>query len=35
MTEPPTRIPGWLRIDLAVLIIAAILIGIALWLGLA
>jgi hypothetical protein len=34
MTEPTTRIPGWLRIDLAVIVLSAILIGIAFWIGL-
>jgi hypothetical protein len=33
MTEPATRIPGWLRIDVAVIVASLILIGIALWLG--
>jgi len=29
----PTRIPGWLRIDLAIIVASLILIGIALWRG--
>jgi hypothetical protein len=33
MTEPPTRVPGWLRIDLVIIVASLILIGIALWLG--
>ena len=33
MTKPATRIPGWLRADLAVIVASLILIGIALWLG--
>jgi hypothetical protein len=33
MTEPGTRIPAWLTIDLTVIAVSAILIGIGFWIG--
>jgi hypothetical protein len=33
MTEPATRIPWWLTIDLTVIVMSVILIGIGFWIG--
>jgi hypothetical protein len=34
MTEPAKSAPWWLTIDLSVIVISAILIGVAFWIGL-
>jgi hypothetical protein len=34
MTEPKTRLPNWLAIDLTVIALSTIIIGIGLWIGL-
>ena len=34
MTEPETRLPKWLTIDLTVIVLSTIIIGVGLWIGL-